>query len=348
MLTDNILKRATNSLAIVVAFCVSLMGTGCTSDHFTIEGTVADGGTQNVRVVYPTDDGFECEWVTMKEGHFAYRGESADPVVVSIYNQQKKLIAHALVSNGDDLEFTASLAEPWGTVVKGTKVNEQWSEFIVSHSDDFANDNRSATDAAIEEYVAAHPASVVSTLLLMCEFSDLTQKKRVDDILAKIEIEARPESVMRGFYAMQAMRGEISDKERVSTMTLWSDRDSMENVRPYSKSMSIYYFWTPDDRSRSDDFRLLKSFAKELDSKRLQIIDIDLDSDTLRWKSIVRGDSASWQRYWAVGGVTNSYLRNFNLSSTPYYVLSDSTGRLLYHGDNFATARQMIEKKLKK
>lgn len=327
---------------------VAALAAGCSSDHFTIEGSVTDGGTQNVRVVYPTDDGFECDWVTLKDGRLAYRGESAEPVVVCIFNQQKRLIAHALVSNGDDIEFTASLAEPWATVVRGSKVNEQWSEFIVSHSKDFASGNHSATDAAIEDFVAANPTSVVSTLLLMNEYSDLTHKKRVDDLLAKIEIDARPESVMRSFYAMQAMRGELSDKERMSTITLWSDRDSMENIRPYSKTLSVYYFWTPDDRNRSDNYKQLKAFSKELGSKRLQVVDIDLDSDTLRWKSIVRGDSASWQRYWAVGGVTNSYLRNFNITTTPYYILADSTGHLLYHGDNFATARQLIEKKLKK
>ena len=89
-------------------------------------------------------------------------------------------------------------------------------------------------------------------------------------------------------------------------------------------------------------------FDKELDSKRLQIVDVNLDSDTLRWKSILRNDSASWRRYWAVGGVVNNYVRNLSISSTPYYILSDSTGNILYHGDNFAAARKLIENKLGK
>ena len=131
-------------------------------------------------------------------------------------------------------------------------------------------------------------------------------------------------------------------------MTLWSDRDSMEFIRPYYNTMNIYYFWNPDDKSRKNDFSILKDFGKELDSKRLQIVDIDLDSDTLRWKSIVRSDSASWRRFWAVGGVTNSYLSKLSLGATPYYILVDSTGHMLYHGNSFAPARKLIEGKLKK
>lgn len=335
-------------LTMMVAVCLAMLSASCSSDHFTLNGSIADAGTQNVRIIYSTDDGFEAEWVTMQDGRFTFSGSSEEPVAVFVFTQQKKLLAQALVKNGDDIDIEGTLDAPYSIRVSGTKVNEQWSDFLVSHSDDFANANYSATDAAIEEYIAANPGSVVSTMLLMCNYSDLTDKKKVEALLSKIEIDARPESVMRGFYAMQTMRGELSDKERMVTMTLWSDRDSMENVRPYNTSLSIYYFWTPDDKMRHSDFNNIKDFSKELDSKRLQVIDIDLDSDTLRWKTIVRNDSASWRRFWAVGGVTNGYLRNFNLGVTPYYILVDSTGQMLYNGGNFASARKLIETKLKK
>ena len=333
---------------VAVVLCVAATVAGCTSDHFTIEGTLADAGTQNVRIVFATDDGFDTEWVTMKDGRFTYTGSSVEPVVVYVFNQQKKLIVHALVQNGDDIEFEGTLAAPYATRVRGTDANEEWSDFIVKHGDDFANSNFSATDAAIAEFIAANPSNVVSTLLLMCDYSDLTDKKKVDGLLSKIEIESRPESVMRTFYAMQSMRTELTASDRMSVMTLWSDRDSMEFIRPYYNTMSIYYFWNPDDKSRKNDFSILKDFGKELDSKRLQIVDIDLDSDTLRWKSIVRSDSASWRRFWAVGGVTNTYLNKLSLGATPYYILTDSTGRMLYHGGSFAPARKLIEGKLKK
>ncbi|MGN1246858.1 MAG: DUF4369 domain-containing protein [Muribaculaceae bacterium] len=341
------MHRGKSIIALIVA-AVALLCAACSSDHFTIEGAIADGGTQNVRVIYATDDGYECAWVTMQEGRFTYQGVSEELVPVWVCNQQKKVIATVLLKNGDDVKIEGSLAAPYSTKVSGTDANEEWSEFIVAHSDDFSNENYAATDAAIEEYIAANQGNVVSTLLLMGNYSDLTNKKKVDALLAKIEIDARPESVMRGFYAMQAMRADLTDKDRMATMTLWSDRDSMENVRPYGTSLSIYYFWNPDDRMRYNDFHTIKDFGKELNSKRLQIVDVNLDSDTLRWKSILRNDSASWRRYWAVGGVVNNYVRSLNLTSTPYYILADSTGRMLYHGDNFAAARKLIENKLKK
>ena len=57
-------KSINKLMMAAAALIVALLGTGCSSDHFTIEGVIADGGTQNVRVLYHTDDRFECESVT--------------------------------------------------------------------------------------------------------------------------------------------------------------------------------------------------------------------------------------------------------------------------------------------
>ena len=320
----------------------------CSSDHFSVKGRITDAGTQNVRVVYGSDEGFEATWVTVKDDHFVFTGSSEEPVVLYVFNQQKKLLVHALVKNGDDVEIEGSLSAPYRMVVKGTDENEQWSGFLIENSKFFDSEDFQSVDRAIEKFIAENPDNVVSALLLTNDYSNLTDRRQVETLLGKLSIEARPESIMKYFYAMQAMQGDESKKDRIQSMQLYSSRDSIETVAPYKYSMNLLYFWNPDDKMRYSDFANVKNFVRELNSKRLQVADINLDSDTLRWKSIVRNDSAKWVRYWAVGGVMNSYLHNLKLTSTPYYIVADSTGKQVYQGDSFAAARKAVEDKLTK
>ena len=331
------------AIAVVAAMC-----TACGSDHFSVKGSFADGGTQNVRIVYGTDDGFEVEWVTMSDSRFAFEGCSEEPTVLYVFNQQKRLLAHAVVSNGDDIEIEGNIASPYTAAARGTKVNEQWSAFVEENGKAFASADPTAADAAIEKFIGANPDNVVSTLLLTNDYSRLTDKKKVESLLSKISTEARPESIMKHFYAMQAMQVEEAKKENIQTMQFYTHRDSTEMIMPYRFAVSLLYFWRSDDKTRQSDFGSVRDFDKELGSKRFQVADINIDSDTVRWKNAIRRDSVKWVRYWAVGGFTNLYLRNLRLTSTPYYIVADSTGRQIYQGESFAEASKAVEKRLGK
>ncbi len=336
-----------NKILLSILAVLALLTASCSSDHFTVKGELADAGTQNIRIAYATGDGIETVWITMTDNRFTFEGQSEAPTVVYVFNQQRRLIAHIVAQNGDKVTMEGSIAEPYKIKITGTDANEEWSKFMNENCEDFANAQTKKTDAAIEAFIHENPNNVVSTLLLTNDYSSLTDDPQTKKLLSMISTEARPESLMKNFYIMQSALNDAASKERIQSMQLYSSRDSIETVAPYMHSLNLLYFWTPDDKSRIQDIKSLKDFMGSFASSRLSIADINLDNDTTMWKNIVRRDSMKCTRYWAVGGVMNTALRNLRLSSTPYYIVADSAGNQVYHGQSLQAARKMIESRLK-
>ncbi len=73
---------------------------------------------------------------------------------------------------------------------------------------------------------------------------------------------------------------------------------------------------------------------------------MSLEPDSSFWRSEVVRDSASWQHYWTPEGPVNGDLKQLCLTSTPLFVLADSTGRVIARGSSVAailgTARQRL------
>ncbi len=336
-----------NKILLSILTVAAMLLASCSSDHFTIEGSLAGAGTQNIRIAYATGDGIEAAWITVTDNQFTFEGSSEEPTVVYIFNQQRRLLAHAVAQNGDDIKIEGSIEEPYKIKISGTSENEEWSEFINDNSEAFANGDTRKTDAAIEKYISENPDNVVSTLLLTNDYNSLTDGNKTKKLLSLISNDARPESLMKNFYVMQSALTDAAGKERITSMQLYSSRDSVETVSPYNHSLNLLYFWTPDDQSHSEDIKKLKNLNSSFTSSRLNIVDINLDNDTVRWKSTLRSDSVKWTSFWAIGGVMNTSLRNLQLAATPYYIVADSAGNQVYHGNSLQAARRLIESRLK-
>lgn len=320
----------------------------CESENFTIKGDFTDSGTQNVRVAYATNEGIVTEWVTMNNNKFTFTGNSEDITVIYIFNHQKKMIAHVVAKNGDKIELKGNIDEPYRLQVSGNDASEQWYKFINENHEIFENEDSEEKDKAIENYISENPDNIVSALLFINDYSNLSDNNKNKKLLTLISSEARPESIMKNYYAIQSMQNDAASKEKVQSMMLYSEKDTIVSYSPFRQSYNIIYFWNPDDKSRREDVKKLKDYTENFSSKRLLVLDVNLDNDTIKWKNIIRGDSVkNWTRYWAVGGIVNTSLRRLKITSTPYYIVSDSNGVKVYSGKSFNDAINTINTKLK-
>lgn len=336
-------------MKLLYSLLVSLLAlqlTGCGNSHFTIKGDFSDGGTQNVRIVYVDGDRIASEWITLIDNKFTFEGSAESPTILYIFNQQRKIIAHALVKNGDKISISGEIKKNYRTKVSGTDLNEEWNNFINEFSDLLETHRYRRFDEIIDSFIDCNPDNIVSTLLLLNDYSDLTDDEKVKEKLSKISSKAQPNYVMNNYYVIQTMNIE-QKRQKVMTMPLYSSRDSIENFSPYKHTMSLIYFWNTEDNSRKTDVRELKSIEKTHRADNFAIIDINLDTDTIKWKRTVRRDSITWPRYWAVGGVMNRQLSFLQLSETPYYIVVDSTGTQSYSGQSLPEAIATVERKIK-
>lgn len=328
------------SAYLIIALLMAAVCAACGGGAFTIEGHLSDAGTQNLRAVYLSGDTVISQWVPAVDGKFSVDGKADGLMVVYLYNSQMKLVAHVAVDNGDKVTLEGSIADNYNIAIEGTDINKEWNAFVRAHAADFKASRNSATDKAIADYIAKNPKNVVSTLLLTCDYSDLSGTA-AQQLLKKIDKSAKPERLM-SLYSQFFNGGDLAAK-KINALKLRNDQDSIVLVRTYDHSASVIYFWRGDDNNRRGDVSALKELHKK--GSRLQVLDVCLDTDTLSWRRTVTADSTKWQHYRAIGGPVDKTIVDLNVKGSPFFIVADSTGTQIYRGAQIDGVRKAIDKK---
>jgi hypothetical protein len=211
--------------------------------------------------------------------------------------------------------------------VKGNSLNEEWQLFRDEHRAFYADPNPSRLDAAIEKYVREHPSNMLSTVLLVVDYSDFSDHDKVDKLLRGIEIQARPESLTGLLYGNEKDR-KRAVLPRLMSLTLFKHGGKFEEIKLTDKT-SILSLWANPQNSRNALINKLQTL-----DKGIRIIDVLTESDSLRWHQTIAGDPADWQHYWAPGGPMEQGIQMLGIKSLPWFAVTDSTGLVVYSGPN--------------
>lgn len=327
------------SISAIFALVALLTLAACGSGAFRISGKLSDAGTQNLRIVYLSGDTIVSQWVPAVGGEFEFDGKVNDLSVAYLYSSQMQLIAHIAVEGGDKISLDGSIADCYKIKVTGSDVNDQWNTFIRSHAADFKAMRGDKTDRAIADFVNKNPDNVVSTLLLTCDYTDLTGAE-AQRLMKKISKSAKPEQLLSLYAAF--FNGTDLSAKKIDALKLRDGRDSIVLVRTYDHPASVIFFWRGNDSGRQT---IVGELRKLQNGSRLQVVDICLDSDTISWRRTIDGDSARWGHYKAIGGVVDQTISSLNVKGSPYFIVADSTGSQIYRGNKIDNVKSVLEKK---
>ena len=324
-------------ILIFVTVAVVAALTSCDSGKsFKIDGSLAGVEGAMVRVIFEGDSGVVDEWTDVnKKGHFSFSGQSALPVMVYILSPQGDLLMNVVAVDGDHLKMKGDATKAMSIKVKGNKLNEDWQLFRDEHRAFYTDPNPSRLDAAIEKYVREHPADMLSTALLLADYSDHSNVDKVRKLLDGIEAKARPESLMRSFMN-NPMRGKNDNLPRLMMLTLAKPGGDFEEIK-LTGQMTLISMWTNPQNDRDIALRALREVGEENASK-FQVIDVLTDGDTLRWHQTIAGDPKSWRHYWAPGGPLEQGIQLLGITSIPWFAVTDSTGLVTYNGPDLNAA----------
>lgn len=329
-------------------FCTLAMTfASCGGGTFTIDGDIKGLGTQNIRIIYVSDNSVKGMWQPVMDNKFTYTGVSDEPAVVEIYSQQKVLLAHILVENGDKIKISGDLKKPYETKVTGTKENEEWSDFINKNKDILTKGNSTLMDIEIEKFIRDNPKDVVSTLLLMYDYSRLNDIAAVEKLLMKIDKGAKPESLLVRFESAKDGVDLQKSPKQLTSFILYSNADSIETFNPSFSKVSLLYFWNTGSPEKAGVISQLKSLRNKYGSSKLQIADITFENDSSVWKHEIKTDSVKWKRFWGLGGQMNNAIKDMGVRSTPLFIVTDSVGGMLYRGKSIEDASAAIATKIK-
>ena len=326
---------------IALLLIITALFASCSSNSFKIDGNVANLEGNAVRVLFRADSGIVDERVAAeKNGSFTFKGESTDPVLVSVLSLRGETLAMMVAANGDHLKVSGEAGKAMGLKVKGNHLNEEWQLFRDEHAAFYADQNPSRLNAAIEKYVREHPSEMLSTVLLMADYTDYSNRNKVETMLKSIDGKCRPESLTEAFTGLANKRNH-STLPRLMTLTLVKHGSEFEKINLIDH-MTLLNLWAQPQTDRGRVIEALKALD-DAGQGRVKVIDVLIESDTLRWHQTIADDPQDWSHYWSPGGPLEPGIQLLGITSAPWYAVVDSTGLITYSGPSLDDAIKLLK-----
>ncbi len=188
----------------LISILIAVAAAACNDhDQFRISGTIEEEPTMNIRVGYYADGVYRTLITVSEKGAFEFYGSSRQPTVVEIYDYEYRLLGRVYAANGQTLDVKLARSNPYHLTVDGNETAKAWADFLRANADSLRADNAKANNI-IGRYIAANPASTVSTLLLLTSFDSAAEPLMADSLLGLIAPEARPSALTDGYnYLLQ-------------------------------------------------------------------------------------------------------------------------------------------------
>ena len=105
---------------------------------------------------------------------------------------------------------------------------------------------------------------------------------------------------------------------------------------------TLINLWAQPQNDRSPIINAITAMTEATDGA-IQVLDVLMESDTLRWHQAIANDPKSWSHYWAPGGPLEQGIQLLGITSAPWYAVADSTGLIVYSGPSLDAAIKKIK-----
>lgn len=306
------------SLLTLTAISCLLAAVACGGKKpYRIDGTVEGLGTQNVTAVYY--DGTSLKEVTTNavNSEFHIEGRAGQPVVIEIYDNQRHRIGCVAAKNGEEIKVKFKAGDAYFMESSGNRLSEELSEFLRKNADDL--------NGAIEKRIASAPADELSVLLAGYYYDITADAMRADSILSLIDNATVTANAMLRPKAEMAERM-ARTPEKAASFVLYASTDTMATFEPSTTTNTLYIF--------TDIHNMPDSIIEYADSmaREWRVASIRLSVDSFGWHKDTRRFSRKVEHFWALGGVANGQLRDFNIPRVPYFIVADTAANQIYRG----------------
>lgn len=312
----------TLSLALIT---LALATSSCTDSDFTIKGQIDNAPDKFVTIAYTGDNGNITQRVMITEGNqFNFKGTSKQYTLLWIWDANNQLIAQMVVKDGDDMTVKSDGLRVPTTDVKGNDITQQWMKFRKDNNNIFDASDYQAIDRLIEQQIAQHPEQLLSTVLLVAEYSQLHNIDKVKKLLQTIQPEAKPQPITATIdYLIQHNK---ATQGIINNITLYKHNKGFEDLNVMGKPTAIL-FWSRSDKNRKAAIDTLNNITHAYDDN-INIADILVDTDTAQWARNIATNALTATHWWAPGGIMDPMLKNINIQHTPMILVTDSTAHV--------------------
>ena len=317
---------------------------GCSGgDEFRVIGTVENLGTQNLRVVYYTDKALQMQTTTAIDGQFQFAGNAQKETLLEIFTTDRAPLASLLVKNGQTVKLSLDRSEPSDWKVEGSPESKRLADFVKKNAEVLYGGSAPEINSVVSEYVGSNRDDMISTVVMMKYYDATGNETQCDSLFEIISHDARPDYLCEGVRAMIAAEASYDMATTLMPMNLYTEDDSMMVYRPDEYKGSVVAFSDAEHGNRQMLLGGLRKMRKDYDKKQVAVVEISMAEDTAAWHKSIAADSATWVQAWLPGAVASPAVMALRVPRVPYYVVADSTGRLLYRGVSADDASRVMD-----
>ncbi len=330
------MRPISNLFCLAILLCL----VACSGkSEFIVTAKIKGLGETNVHVAYLNPEGAVDEkWVGVKEEAFQFKGETADVVLLMLSDGQGRPLARLVVEGGDEITIEGDKNKPNEFKVKGNDTSERWYEFISVHTTQYQMPDRTALNTEIEKYVKENTDDLLSTILVLVDYSGDNR----DKLLAQIDEDAKPAKLLMDYNGLQAILAKQS-RAPLAAMTLYASSGDFDTFSPGAAGRSLIIFW--DNASGNKRKNIINTLHQaDVESTNALIADIYMESDSGAWRANWKDDPIDGiSHYWVPQGTMHSALKDLSIVALPTIMVIDSTGAQRYRGDDARVALQKLK-----
>lgn len=342
------MKTKNSAIRLVILLIATVMSfASCKEDaKIVIKGEMSDGKDVTLHLVMHYPDRVVDEVIATRQGSFEFTVPAVESgnIMVEVFSHNYRLLGVVMVDNSSKTSMKIDPQNLARFSADGNEFNRAYSNFLFDNRENIEKRNTDAVNKAVAEYVRNNSESAVSTVLMMTIYDSLRNPDEAARLYKSISENARPDYFSVGYGSL--VTGTAGTKtDTINAITLLSSKDSLVRLDPTEYRATFIAFST-DDPQRGDSIKTTLREVSRRAGRRGLVVDHLLSSDTLSWKRQLRRDTATWTSVWSGMGVSSPGADRFAIPSLPYFVVTDSAGRMTYRGTSATAAAEAFKKQL--
>lgn len=310
------------TIRTIIIAVVAVMAAACSrDDKYSVEVTGKGLGTQNVTLVYIADDAVHTSRTTALNDAFAFSGKLDAPALMTLYANSGAPLARLIVMPGDKIRLTLDTGDFAASTVEGSEATARLLEVL----------RGGVSNSAIARYVGEHPDDPVSAILVT-EYYDIAagSATAADSLLSLVGADARSVAAPASYAALLRQATPVNAKRLPATIklrTLGADSARVINLRHRRRTLLAIQ----DIDTRPDLHRALDAAGLRVTANDIRLVEYTIAADSAQWAVTLANDTlpGTWTHAYSPAGIMDLNIKPLGIPTVPYYILADSTGRIL-------------------
>lgn len=349
--------------ALLPLAALLLIAAACSeSNSVAIKGETADKREMTLRFVTYTPAGVRSEVIATPSGKFEYSlplGNTDLPAYIEVYSNDYTLLGLASARKGDELVMTVDANGLAG--FKLSQKNDDGHDSFNETLNEWLATVKHIDNDAIARFVTANKDNPAAYAVFSTLFNARVEPSEAKKLYSLLSDRARPAYYNNGFATM--LDKALVAPSHIAPDTLLCAADSMTVINPKDHKASFIAFVLNDHMRTDSVIHTLQQFGKQAARKNLLVLEHNLCDDTTMWRRSHRGDLSQikvrqrqqqdtkiknedqrtyWTSVWTGPGVGAPFADQFNITALPFFVVADSTARIVYSGTSLAKASALF------